>query len=697
MKRFEIVSVFILLSTVMNAQIPALHWRWQNPLPQGQLLTWIRVFDGANAVVHRMGTFWQTSDGGSSWTQFTAPGITAHACMIGRDTIVAIGATGTVFVSKDGGGAWTRWESSTRDNLGVVAFGDPLTGWIAGDSVLLKTDDGGTTWKKLGAANGIRRMFFANKDSGWCFAYSSSSQSYFFRRTTDGGAHWTTKSSIAAYDFCVVGDSIGWAAGSGGSVYTTINGGRSWLRFQTNTTENLSAVCFTNKDTGWVSTESGAVLKTTDGGRFWVTQVMTGEYLYAMHFIDALTGYGVGSDGIILGTTNGGARWFRADPGLRAPLTRIAFVDEHAGWACGNSGANGYLLRTTDGGVHWAAQQQAHFVQDIMFVDRNVGWLLYYKNGIARTADGGVTWTPISEFAATHVFFTDTANGWALASNGSTGSIARTTDGGRSWAYQFNGVLLNDIRFANTRVGWAVGENGSIVATTNGGASWQEQNSNSSARLNCLAAVDADTVVAVGTKGTVLRTTNGGSTWQTRPDPTTWTRNITALHFADPTHGYMTDGYGTVYVSTDGGKYWGAQYVLVTGDSPGDWFSFLSVCFINPSLGWVSGQNGCILRYDGTPSGTSVEQPPVLDASCLSVYPHPVTDNAGIIYSLRVTGHAELALYSSLGNKQAQIFEGFEPAGRHTKWFSNTIPNGLYILVLRTNEGVVTRKVLLFR
>jgi hypothetical protein len=66
------------------------------------------------------------------------------------------------------------------------------------------------------------------------------------------------------------------------------------------------------------------------------------------------------------------------------------------------------------------------------------------------------------------VQFLDALSGWVA---GGHGSIAKTTDGGRTWKREFSGVStpLNSVYFVDAMNGWAVGNNGIILKRTLGG------------------------------------------------------------------------------------------------------------------------------------------------------------------------------------------------------------------------------------
>lgn len=87
----------------------------------------------------------------------------------------------------------------------------------------------------------------------------------------DSGKSWTPQASgteklLCAVDF--LDENIGWAAGVSGTMLHTEDGGKNWVAQNPDTKENLFDLCFVNKDVGW-TVGMGTILKTTDGGKTW--------------------------------------------------------------------------------------------------------------------------------------------------------------------------------------------------------------------------------------------------------------------------------------------------------------------------------------------------------------------------------------------------------------------------------------------
>ena len=124
----------------------------------------------------------------------------------------------------------------------------------------------------------------------------------------------------------------------------------------------------------------------------------------------------------------------------------------------------------------------------VFFLDDRNGWIAGWR-GKAKGASGGV------EFVK---YLTD-------------GMVARTTDGGATWARHDSdtGRFLWDVVFFDTSEGWAVGSFGTIMRSADGGITWESHPTPTESHLRSLSFPDRNNGWAVGDGGAVLRyTTN---------------------------------------------------------------------------------------------------------------------------------------------------------------------------------------------
>lgn len=290
--------------------------------------------------------------------------------------------------------------------------------------------------------------------------------------------------------------------GYGGKILTTADGGEQWEVRKSGTDRALYSVDFQG-DLGWVVGQDGVILHSSDGGQTWSRQVSnTTLYLFAVDFVDPREGWIVGDRSIYLHTRNGGETWeigkigqsekLTADEALLAQdpvLYDVQFIDPERGWVVGEFGN---IYHTSDGGESWVQQQES------------------------LLGDGFFNVLDLPTLFGLH--FIDAENGIAA---GLEGRIARTTDGGKTWAFEKFDLklpmvdpLFQPFQFSDT-TGWAVGAAGEIVRKTEPGSPWRR--------------------ASLGRE--IL----------------TWLRGV---HFLDKEHGWIVGGYGFILHTSDGGKTW---------------------------------------------------------------------------------------------------------------------------------------------
>jgi photosystem II stability/assembly factor-like uncharacterized protein len=226
----------------------------------------------------------------------------------------------------------------------VVAATAPAAGG-PGASILLRTDDGGTTWVRtvFGAAM-LADVAFSDARHGVLVALDR------IWTTRDGGRTWTLRRRLrlTVLTSAVAGDGLhvwvtGWDTQDGMPlVVATRDGGVTWRRRSVTvpapSSGDLQAkqiVAAGDFDTGarlWITCNAG-VLASPDGGRTWaLQQVPTGQPQAVAaadeeHLIATTTGQPV------LATADGGDTWraFGRDGFLRQPLVAVAAVLTPAG------------------------------------------------------------------------------------------------------------------------------------------------------------------------------------------------------------------------------------------------------------------------------------------------------------------------------------------------------------------------------
>ena len=108
-----------------------------------------------------------------------------------------------------------------------------------------------------------------------------------------------------------------------------------------------------------------------------------------------------------------------------------------------------------------------------------------------------------------------------------------------------------------------------------------------------IAVIDSRTAVAVGERSTIARTEDAGKTWQVT-DSTWASGHWNAVHFSDPSNGWVAGRNGRIYYSADAGRTWHPQH---SGTSR----HLSDIHFIDSSTGWIVGSRSSIKKFHREP------------------------------------------------------------------------------------------------
>lgn len=284
---------------------------------------------------------------------------------------------------------WDRQQSGVTDNLCSVFFLDDQTGWAAGvNNIVLKTVDGGTTWKLLTDRKDSGRcpdIMFSDPSHGWL----NNGETLLY--TTDGGDTWQPAARL--------GQSGGFGPGCltgasryqlhtpnmGEGVFRSDDGGRTWAPLPGKPLHNnYRAISFADDQHGWLLAQPDHITITTDGGRTWseIDQQISKRDV-RVKFVDAMNGWAFGVDGTtMLGSADGGKTWTSQYTGLNSydALGDLDFRDAQNGFVLSG---NGQVIATTDRGKHWRQiGTLARGLLGLSFPDTSHGWVVGEKGYI---------------------------------------------------------------------------------------------------------------------------------------------------------------------------------------------------------------------------------------------------------------------------------------------------------------------------
>lgn len=303
-----------------------------------------------------------------------------------------------------------------------------------------------------------------------------------------------------------VNQNVVWAAGTGGTVLRTRDGGDNWERRPIAGAERLDfrGIHAINADEAWALSigngPASRIFHTSDGGASWTEQFRNADstaFYDCITFFDSRHGvaYSDASQGrtVILRTEDGGAHWtllaatavpapLQGEGGFASSNSCIVSIDSKHGWI-GASEPGARVFRTDDAGKTWKVAGLVPVVHDsgagltaLSFRDakHGIGVAAIVARGnmardsvaeaVATTDDGGVTWKlvhrPARPGALSGVALVPGATDKA-AVIASYGGFFVSLDGGDSWTAATTNAYWA-VRAAGKRA-WAVGPGGRIT------------------------------------------------------------------------------------------------------------------------------------------------------------------------------------------------------------------------------------------
>jgi photosystem II stability/assembly factor-like uncharacterized protein len=250
----------------------------------------------------------------------------------------------------------------------------------------------------------------------------------------------------------------------------------------------------------------------------------------------------------------------------------VAFFDAHHGIALGgNGGSQSYLWRTADGGATWTIAPASIGGSSALAVHGSSLWAAIggcpadvvqpnvqsdalCNPSIARSRDGGQTWTTVGHALLTSISFGDAVRGFRVgplthpSAGNPTGidesGISTTSDGGSTWTLlksddPCGGLKPVSVSFVSASRGW-VGCGGmggagqaskGVMETTDGGKTWAWRSrvygpSGSPTNVGTISISDYLTDLSMGADGhgmwvggrdSTFRTADSGRTWEGCP------------------------------------------------------------------------------------------------------------------------------------------------------------------------------------
>jgi photosystem II stability/assembly factor-like uncharacterized protein len=360
---------------------------------------------------------YRTTNGGQSWTSATTPAANSFGvAFYNRTNGIAIFQTAPfVATTADSGKTWTAATGVTTTPAGVTVVPGSTTAYLnTATDIFISTNSGAAWTNEATFATENGHVNALNAANVWYLGGTATA----LKRNTYVAAQFHAIQAVTA--------NIVWTGGDNGTYARTTNGGTTWQLSAVPgaTTMSFFDVAAFDANTAYLcgtntSGADGRIYKTTNGGATWTLQLQsttTGTFFNGIAAWDVnnlvAEGDPVGGEFQVFRTTNGGTNWLPvAADSIPNPLS-----GEFGGFADGGD------IITTQG-------------TDNAWFGTAYGGTPTNPRRVLRTTNRGVSWqvsnTPLNDGIA-GLEFKDALNGFAVSSN-ATNNIARTADGGVTW------------------------------------------------------------------------------------------------------------------------------------------------------------------------------------------------------------------------------------------------------------------------
>ena len=308
-----------------------------------------------------------------------------------------VGNRGVILHLTDKGEKVTMLPTWVEKALYDTDFPDAQNGLAIGqDGLIIKTGDGGKTWKQVKLELPLQEWQAAQPH---LFSMS---------RGTDPNKVW--------------------AVGPVGTIIYSKDGGETWENLSLGRDVTLNGVSFANDTEGWVVGEFGTILHTSDGGKTWQEQknvlnlpkytrpdlseedalkqrvpplYLEDLFLVAVDFRNPREGYVAGESGILLKTEDGGETWTNVSSGSFNTLLSVSLAASTGQHADVATGVLGTVATSSNG--QWSILPDIHehiltWIRDVSFAKNGgLGLACGGKGTVLVTRDGGKTWRPLEK------------------------------------------------------------------------------------------------------------------------------------------------------------------------------------------------------------------------------------------------------------------------------------------------------------
>ncbi|MDW8393814.1 MAG: YCF48-related protein [Chitinophagales bacterium] len=290
--KLPIVVALLLLSGLMACQMPKTDMQVEE-LESPTTLDLEAIAVAGDSVIYAcggsrydLGLLLRSTDAGRSWAPVQTIELKKKLYglwLFSADTLVMSNYDGLIYRSENSGSSWVTNQPYLWDPVLDFHFYDARHGWACGGEgfttgVLHFSTDGGANWIADTFDVELRDVHFFSAQYGLVAGYG------LVMYTTDSGSSWQYSNAHGDFfvSFSFPEPSVGYVAGFQGSVWKTVDGGKSWKRIRNGNSlllpqVHLNRIAFRDRMRGYAIGPKGCFLKTTDGGTSWKRVAFSGQ------------------------------------------------------------------------------------------------------------------------------------------------------------------------------------------------------------------------------------------------------------------------------------------------------------------------------------------------------------------------------------------------------------------------------------
>lgn len=525
----------------------------------------------------------KTTDGGYSWNKLIndLPDAGLKSVCFTDELHGCVCANEGIFYTEDGGHHFTKsYESAKNEYLNKIILNRQGVGFTVGleyassTMQLLKTKDGGKTWKDAGVhyTGQLTDIHFISNDRILAIGPQRTVMS------TDGGSRWSLTENAKwwfekfnvsdnPWELVAVGKDIDT---HNGTIFYSNDGGRSWIGKSNSGDRNynsLNNVVF-GLDKKWILVGHGSTFKKTDrevtvGDDFTEKDNEKPNYIWfsvVNYNKDVAFVAGLREEdshlqhSSIMRTINGGQNWelveLENNNGKTNNGIRGFDLNEYRGLFA--AGSNGKVVQSSNARDWEQVMDEKIFpglLRDVLIDKSSDVFVVGEKGFFAVSRAPGEEWQtkvlkPNRQLAQLY----ETPGG-KLIITGDSGTILLSEDHGKTFTdHSVGNYHLRGISFSDALHGVIVGEHCTVLYTKDGGYTWTPSSiTNPHNFLSSVAFRTSKEVYAVGDKGAILFSKDGGISWERIIDSRFFDTWLTDVYFKDPDHGWLIGDKGIIY------------------------------------------------------------------------------------------------------------------------------------------------------